>query len=114
MNLKTHRHRVQLLSLIQTDKHNKYKNLVKCLVIRRSAQNTSKVYAGTYLSREVPVRQLWEEEEIRGQMRHNITFMCNSDCVWHIFGKVGGKSSIANTRLPKGHQMNIVTSKADL
>ena len=41
VNVKTHRHRVQLISLIQTDKHNKYENLVKCLVIRRSAHNTS-------------------------------------------------------------------------
>lgn len=70
--------------------------------------------SGAYLSGEVLVRQFWEEEEIRRQMRYNIVFMCHSDCFWHILGEVGGKSSIANTRLPKSHQMNIVTSKAHL
>jgi hypothetical protein len=37
-----------------------------------------------------------------------------SNCVWYIFGKVGGKNSIANTRLPESHELNLFASKTDL
>jgi hypothetical protein len=60
------------------------------------------------------VRQLGEEKEIRGQMRHNITFMCYSNCLGYVFSEVGSKSSIADTRLPKSHEMDIFTTKVNL
>jgi hypothetical protein len=41
-------------------------------------------------------------------------FMRHSDRVGYNFCEVGGKNSISNTWLPKGHEMNIVTSKANL
>jgi hypothetical protein len=52
--------------------------------------------------------------EIRGQMWHNIMSMCDSNRVGHIFGKIRGKSSIANTRLSESHELNTIASKIDL
>ena len=67
-----------------------------------------------YLCREMVVRQFGKKGEIRWQMRHNIMSVYQSKCVWYIFGKVGGKNSIANTRLSESHELNIVASKTDL
>lgn len=57
---------------------------------------------------------VWKKGEIRWQMWHNIMSMNQSNCLRYIFGIVGGKSNIANTRLSKSHELNIVTSKIDL
>ena len=67
-----------------------------------------------YLSWEVVVRQFGKKGEIRWQMRHDIMSVYQSNCVWHIFGKVGGENSIANTRLSESHELNIVASELDL
>ena len=70
--------------------------------------------AKVYLSWEVVVRQFGKKGEIRWQMWHNIMSMYEPNCVWYIFGKIGSKNSIANTRLSESHELNIVTSKTDL
>jgi len=67
-----------------------------------------------YLSWEMVVCQLGKKGEIRRQMWHDIMSVCHSNCVGHIFGKVWGKRSIANTRLPERHELHTVTSKFHL
>lgn len=60
------------------------------------------------------VCQLGKKGEIRWQMWHNIMPVCHSNCVGYIFGEVWGECSIANTRLPKSHELHTATSKLHL
>ena len=61
-----------------------------------------------YLSWKVMVGLLREEREVWWQMRDDIVCISNSDRVRQVSLEVRSKSSIADARLPKCHQLHII------
>lgn len=51
---------------------------------------------------------------VRRQMRHDVMIICHSKCIWDKLGIVGCKCCIANTRLSKSHNLNILDSEINL
>jgi hypothetical protein len=73
-----------------------------------------KLMCKVYLSWEVVICPLGNEGEIRWQMWHDIMSVCHSNGVGYVFGEAWGECSIANTRLPKRHELHPVTSQFHL
>ena len=67
-----------------------------------------------YLSWEVMVGLLWEECEVRWQVRHDIVGMSNSNCLRQVCLEIRSKCSIANTGLPKRHQFYAIQTVVHL